>query len=271
VTVSFYWIYDVPSWLLCLILVAGFAGGAAGGLLATRGLVRRLFGPAPGANEVVSYYVGAFGVFYGLTLGLIAVATWQNFADLDRLVAEEAATLQVLDRSVTWYPPPVRGELRRRLLDYAEFVIRDEWPAQRRGIVPEAAQARLAAVEGSLVAFEPATAGQQVVHAETLRAYARYLELRRERRYGAAATGLPAVVWYVLLVGAVLSVALPCLFVLPRVGGHLVLTVVLAGFVGLLIFLIADMDRPYRGDFSVGPDAFEAVRQQMLAAPAGAP
>ena len=268
---SFYWIYDVPNWLLGLLLVALFGGGAAGGLLATRGPVRRLFGPPPGANDVVSYYLGAFGVFYGLTLGLIAVASWQNFADLDRLVAEEAAVLRVLDRSAGWYPPPVRGELRQRLLDYAGFVIDEEWPAQRQGRMLEAAQAQLTALEGPLVAFEPATAGQQAAHAETLRTYTHYLELRRERVFGAEATGLPAVVWYVLLAGAAASLALTFLFVLPDARGHLLLTVVLAGFVGLLIFRIAAMDRPYRGEVSVGPEAFEAVRQRLRAEVTAAP
>jgi hypothetical protein len=79
------------------------------------------------------------------------------------------------------------------------------------------------------------------------------------------------VVWYVLLVGAAASIALTFLFVLQNAGGHLLLTSVLAGFLGLLIFLVAAMDRPYRGEISVGPDAFEAVRQQMLAGAAGAP
>ena len=94
----------------------------------------------------------------------------------------------MLDRSAGWYPPPARGVLRGRLLEYAGFVIDEEWPAQRRGEALEAAQARLTAIEGPLVAFEPATAGQQAVHAEALRAYARYLELRRQRAFGATAT-----------------------------------------------------------------------------------
>jgi hypothetical protein len=79
------------------------------------------------------------------------------------------------------------------------------------------------------------------------------------------------VVWYVLLVGAAASIALTFLFVLPDARGHLVLTTVLAGFLGLLIFLVAAMDRPYRGEISVGPEAFEAVRQQMRAGAGGTP
>jgi hypothetical protein len=135
--VSFFWIYDMPNWLLGLLTVLLFAGLAAAGLVASRPLVRRAFGPPPGHNDVVSYYLGAFGVFYGLTIGLIAVATWQNYADLEGLVHREAAALRVLDRGAAWYPEPAGGELPRRLLAYATFVIEREWPAQARGQAPE--------------------------------------------------------------------------------------------------------------------------------------
>jgi hypothetical protein len=264
------WIHDVPNWLLGLLMVATFGGGAALGLLATRGSVRRLYGPPPGHNEVVSYYLGAFGVFYGLALGLIAVATWQNFVDLGSLVAEEAAALRVLDANVTRYPPPVRGALHQRLLEYTDFVIREEWPAQRRGVALDAGQERLTAFGDALETWEPATAGQEALHEETLRAYDRYLDLHRRRLFRLG-EGLPAVVWVVLLVGAVVSVALTGLFSLESLPGHVVLTVLLAGFLGLVIFLIVAMDHPYRGEFSVGPDDFVAVRRHMLARGAPAP
>jgi hypothetical protein len=114
----------------------------------------------------------------------------------------------------------------------------------------------------SLTAFEPATEGQKALHAETLRAYSRYVELRRERLFRVA-TGLPAVVWYVLLIGAALNILLTYLFSMERMGALVLLTLALSVFVALLIFLIAAMDHPFRGDFSVGPDAFRAVRQQM--------
>jgi hypothetical protein len=37
----------------------------------------------------------------------------------------------------------------------------------------------------------------------------------------------------------------------------------MASLLGLLLFLIVTMDHPYRGTFSVGPDAFEIVRDQL--------
>jgi len=45
---------------------------------------------------------------------------------------------------------------------------------------------------------------------------------------------------------------------------HLLMAGLLALFVGLVIFVTADMDHPYRGSISVGPGAFERVLQQTI-------
>ena len=88
------------------------------------------------------------------------------------------------------------------------------------------------------------------------------MELRRERLFSVS-TGMPEVVWWVLLLGAALNILLTYLFAVERLGVHLLLTLALTAFIALLVFLIAAMDHPFRGEFSVGPDAFRALRQQM--------
>jgi hypothetical protein len=239
-------------------------GGAVIGLLATRGLARRLFGPPPGHNDIVSYYMGAFGVFYGLTLGLIAVATWQNYTEVNNLVAEEAAALRVVHANASGYPRAVWLELNKGLLDYIDWVINDEWPAQQQGIRLGTSQQELYAIRRPLMAFDPETEGEKALHEETLQTYDRYLELRGTRisRGGA---GVPSMVWVVLVVGAVLSIVITYCFSMESLWGHVVLTAVLSGFLGLLIFLILMMDYPFRGEFAVGPDAFVLARQRMQA------
>jgi hypothetical protein len=260
---SFFWIYDLPNWVLALLTLLVFCGLSTAGLLASRAPVRRFFGPPPGHNDVVSYYLGAFGVFYGLTIGLIAVATWQNLGDRENLVQQEASALRVLDQGVAWYPEPARSELHRRLLAHVTVVIEQEWPAQARGEVPEEGSRPIDEVGGVLTAFEPTTAGQQALHAEALRAYSEYVHQRRNRLF-TVTEGLPAAVWWVLLIGAALNIGLTYLFSVERLGAHVVLTLALSALVALLIFLIAAMDHPFRGEFSVAPDPFVVVRQQML-------
>src|SRR5256885_1878582 len=71
---SMYWIYDFPNWLLGVGMVAFFVGLSLFGLWTTRHLVRRLLDASPAHNDVVSWVFAGIGVFYGLALGLIAVA-----------------------------------------------------------------------------------------------------------------------------------------------------------------------------------------------------
>jgi hypothetical protein len=47
---------------------------------------------------------------------------------------------------------------------------------------------------------------------------------------------------------------------------HIMLTALLSGFMGLVLYLIAAMDHPFRGQISVGPDAFEEVYDTVMAA-----
>jgi len=259
-----YWVYDLPGWLLCLLMVILCVGGAVLGLLATRAPARRLFGPPPGQNDTVSYYMEAFGVFYGLTLGLIAVATWQNYTEVEKLVAQEAAALRVVHANASWYPRPVWGELNQGLLDYTDFVIEEEWPAQHQGIRLGTGQERLLAFRRPLMAFDPADEGQKALHQETLQSYDRYVELRGTRLTHVGA-GVPSLVWLVLIVGAVLSIVITYCFSMQTFWGHIVLTALLSGFLSLLIFLIVMMDYPFRGEFAVGPGAFELARERMQA------
>ena len=45
---------------------------------------------------------------------------------------------------------------------------------------------------------------------------------------------------------------------------HLWMTVMFSGVLGLLIFLLAAMDNPFRGQISVSPEAFEMVYEQLM-------
>lgn len=266
---TLYWIYDLPSWQLGILIVLGVVVGSLLGLALTRRPVAALVGPPPGINDLVSYFLSAYGVLYGLALGLIAVASWQNFSDIERMVVREASILGALYRDVSSYPEPERSVLQSALRDYTTYTIERAWPEQQRGRVPAEGVVRVTAFQQRLTAFEPRTAGQQVLHAATLRQFNGLVEARRERLQSVT-TGLPATVWWVLVIGALGNIAMTYLFNVPSGLGHSVLVALLAGYIGLLIFLIAAMDNPFRGDFSISPDAFELIRAQLMA-PAAVP
>ena len=80
---------------------------------------------------------------------------------------------------------------------------------------------------------------------------------QRRLRLQAVSTGLPAALWAVVLVGAVINGLLTYLFWVENLWLHAALVALLAIFIALLVFLTAAMDNPFRGEFSVSSDAFQ--------------
>lgn len=258
-----YWIYDYPNWQLGIAIVALFVIFSLLGLVVSRPLVRWLLGASPVHNDIVSFVFAGIGVFYGLALGLIAVATWEDFTDVDGLVGKEAAALAGLYRDLDGYPQPLRGEIEGLLRDYTRHIIEKDWPAHRRGVVEQVGSELLDVLDDKIMAFEPSREREKIVQADIIRSLDSVVELRN-LRLQAVSTGLPASLWAVVLIGAFLNIALTYLFWVENRALHALLVAMLATFIGLLIFLTAAMDNPFRGDFSVSPDAYQIALDTVM-------
>jgi hypothetical protein len=263
------WIYDIHNaWLLVLVSIA-FVGFSGAGTLLMRARLLGFIRDHGGVNELIGSVLMCYGVFYCLLLGLIAVAAYQNYAAIDRTISQEAAQLTALYRDVTNYPAPERNELQEMLRDYARYVIEEAWPIQKQGLIDPGSGQRLGDFLAKLASFEPKTKGQEILHAETLRVFNSLSALRR-RRVFSVASGIPTVMWYVVIVGAVLNILIVCILDM-KVMTRVFLGSSLAIFIGLVIYLIAAMDHPYRGEIRLGPDAFQEVYQNLMKGKLGVP
>ena len=52
-------------------------------------------------------------VFYGLALALIAVNVFETYADVSKIISQEATSLAMLYRDVSTYPEPIRSQLQK--------------------------------------------------------------------------------------------------------------------------------------------------------------
>lgn len=259
---NFYWIYDLPSWLLASTVMGAFVAFDLIGLLSFRKLIVTRLVPLA-QNELVSYYLSAAISLYGITLGLIAVGTWETFSDADKIVSEEAASIAALYRDVSYYPEPHRTQLTSQLKHYNRAVIDVSWPEQKTGKVPEGDTHIISEFQRTLYTFVAKSQNESVIHAEAMRQFNRVVEFRRVRLQGVA-SGLPAILWFVILFGAAVSIGTTWFFQTDRFRVQLVMSVMLSALLGSLVFLIASLDNPYRGELSVGPDAFELVYRSLM-------
>jgi hypothetical protein len=260
-TPDLFWLYEIPSRNLALFVTSVFVGFYWLGAIFLRPILRQFVKHTAGCNDIVGYVLSCFCVFYGLLLGLIAVTAYQNVSDAGANVTREAAALSALYEDVSRYPEPYGQNLRWLLRDYTRYAIKYAWPLQRRGIIPEEGTIRAEAFHDRLLDFQPKTPSEEIIHAEALRQLNHFLECRRMRLYSVK-SGLPGSMWYVMILGAILNLAICWLFDM-RFITQLVLGGILAAYLGTMMYLIIDMNQPFRGDVSISPEAFEVLYKRM--------
>jgi hypothetical protein len=255
--------FDVSLWiagpaiilLLCLFVVVGLW------------VVRRRVLPRLRVHSEDSEFSGAMlqsvMVFYGLAVALIAVSVWQTYSDTSKIVSEEATALAALYRDVSSYPETVRPQLQNELRGYTDHVIKEAWPLQQQGKVPAGGVEFMNRFQTFLVSFEPTNEGQKLLHAETLRAYNEVIKARR-LRLDAVSTGLPTVMWAVIVIGAFIGLGASFFFRVedPRLQG--IQALLLAVFIGMVIFMIVALDRPFRGDLGIRSDPYQLIYNQVM-------
>src|SRR5215469_11384774 len=154
--------------------------------------------------------------------------------------------------------------MRNDLRGYTRQVIEVAWPLQRRGIVANHSVGTLRDFQQHLMSFEPVSERQKILAAE---AYSACNELTQSRqaRLNTVTEEMPGPLWILVIVGAVVCVAVSWCFHTVSFSMHFWMTVLFSALLGLMIYLIAALDNPYRGKISVGPEPLERVYQQVMA------
>ncbi|MGB7924599.1 MAG: hypothetical protein WCF57_15265 [Pyrinomonadaceae bacterium] len=259
------WLYDMSPLRAALIMMAFIEVVSLAGLF----LVRRFINPrlrySEGVNDGISGTVQAIGVFYGITVGLIAVGVWNTHSNASDLVSHEAAAISALHRDVGGYPLPLRDELRAKLREYTVFVIEQAWPEQKKGSgqILDGGTRILDGFQAKLYAFEPSTQGQAALHREALSGYNKLLEYRR-LRIDAVGSGLSAVMWAVIWVGAVISIGVAYFYQIEDPKLHAILVALMAGFLAMVLFMIIINDKPFYGYVSISPDPYQLILERVI-------
>ena len=257
----FYWFYDIPVLSLVGLFVLIFVSLCSLGIMLISPIIAPWFQDKADLNEVLGDYLQYFGVIYGLLLGLLAVATYQNHTDVEKAVASEASSLAALYRDISAYPEPDRSELKALIKEYTRSTIEDAWPLQRKGIDPWKVN-RAAPLHARLATVEPQTEGHKALHNAALRQFNDFFEARRLRLFYVT-SGIPPIMWYTVAVGALINMVLIWMFKL-RLRTHLMLGGLISFFTGTMICLIILLDNPYRGEVGVSPYAFDLIYGQMM-------
>jgi len=255
------WFYEAPDSIALPLFVVLFVAGSCAIVIAMRPLIRRIATTPAEWDRVLGYVVGTFGVFFGILLGLIAVSVYNDYTTAHSSALDETSRLGALYRGTTSLPSPLDTRLHEELQTYARTVIEEDWPAQRRGEVDVPSTRVVDEIEVRLAEFDPQDLREQAQLSQLLSTFDSFVESRRAR-IDAVTLQLPDLFWLVLWVGAFINALLIGCIDVKSLRLHLLMAGLLALFIGLVMFVTADMDHPYIGSISVDPGDFSRLLHQ---------
>jgi hypothetical protein len=234
--------------LQALLIVSGSTLLAVAGLLAVARFVPDEVRASD--HDAKSAFLSMAGVSYAILLAFVVVAVWSDFTDAAKTSEEEVTRLADLMRDTGPFPAAARVPMRRSVLAYADAVVRLEWRSMADGEADPVAVRRYEEIWAQWYRYSPRGATPTTFYSESV---ARLNDLgvdRRERLITSRAS-VPAVMWALLLIGFVISIAFTYQFKMERLSIHLLSVAATAALTGFVLFLIFALQHPFAGDVAI--------------------
>lgn len=249
------------------IVIAVLAGTLVVSLtvvLAVAGLfvVRRLV-PLPlreSHNAATGILFGALYVMYGVMVGFAVFLVANQYDVAQKTVESEAGNVEEIYRLAGGLPQPERHEIRNLTESYGRAVVEEGWPLMEQGRLSPRAEKLSNDLREKVVALDPGTAGEQAIYSQVL-TLVQQLGENRHLRLLEAREGIPFILWFVLIVGGITTVALTYLFGMKTFWLHVLTVAALAMIIALILYTIHALEFPFDGVVKVDPEAFEIVLQ----------
>ncbi|MFM9596325.1 hypothetical protein ACKI1J_04075 [Streptomyces scabiei] len=241
-------------------LVLTLAMGAACLVVLIVALVRHHAAPAdedPSETpDVIEYITMMIGVVYAIVLGLAIAGVWEARSAAQDQVQAEAQALHEISERVRVYPEDVRDRIRGDIDAYVGHVVSTEWKAMaEKGEVTERGAELFETVRHDVTDYEPRDDFEAQAYQPLLDQVAT-ADAARGSRADSTGETMPGVVWFGLIIGAVVTVGMVFALQIRRTPRELILAGLFSALIAFLLFLVWDFDAPYSRGLSATADPF---------------
>src|SRR5215469_2912224 len=258
-------VYQYPIWAVGLLLV----GAAVFGAVLLELCARRLL-PIElrqRHNDVAAAIFSIIGVTYAVLLAFVAMLAWEGFNRAKAASYAEAARIGDVYNLSIGFSDAAKLSIQTQILGYARHVVAVEWPEQAEGHIVDRDAIYLNGLNKTAVELQPSSQADRDLLAPLRQSVERLWDARQERLL-AAESNIPAIVWFVVIVGGALTVAFGSFLGAPSLRMQLAMSAMLAASGALVLILILALSNRFRGDFRVSTAPFDQVLSRMEAATA---
>jgi len=252
--------HDAPLWVTASVLTVGAAVYSIGLMLLTRvtfGVDRLSLN-----NEVAGFKFAVVGVFYAVLLAFVVIAVWEDFRKTEEAVRDEAKAAVDLHRITFALPIEGGAEIRKHLLDYVNDVREHEWQTMAIGEPSDVVIKDLDQLSRAIFDVSPQNQQEAALYQEALRLLAVMTDNRTER-LDSSDGSMPRLLWFVLIVGGLITLGYPAFFGSTNLAAQILMTAALAELVALALLLGLAFDYPFTGEVHISAFPFDQALRQM--------
>jgi Protein of unknown function (DUF4239) len=213
-------------------------------------------------NDLIGWQLSVLGTTYAVIIGFMLYTVWINFGAADLNADAEANSLVNLYRLSAGLPPEQGSRLKELARAYGDAVVDHEWEEMGRGQAPVETRPIVRDMWSTLMASKQGSPNEITAEDHALYELSALAGYRRIRLAQNAAR-LPGVLWFVLLVGGIVTVASTCMFGAANGVLHVIQVGAFAILISLVLAAIADINRPFQGSVHVSDYTFRRIQTDM--------
>ncbi|GJF27897.1 membrane protein [Kitasatospora sp. NE20-6] len=206
--------------------------------------------------DVIEYITMMIGVVYAIVLGLAIAGVWETRSAAQDELLNEAQALHEISARAEIYPADFRARVRGDVDAYVSFVVDTEWSYMKeKGEISPRGTELLDRLRQDVASRVPQSDLEAQVYQPVMDRIAATDESRTARGQSTGPS-MPGVVWFGLIVGAVVTVGMMFALQIRRSARELVLAGTFSALIAFLLFLIWDFDDPFGRGISVTTQPF---------------
>ncbi len=209
-------------------------------------------------HEVAGFIFNAFGLVYAVLLAFVVFANWSNYDNSKKNIEKEANKLYDIFIDAQGFPDSSKKNIQGAVIDYTNKVVKYEWNTMEEGEFSDTARESFERLWEIFLSIDPNKLPNQYAYQESFKVFNELSEYRRLRIFDVNDT-TPALIWVIVIIGAIISVGYTYFFGSRNMKAQYVMTSALALTNSLILYLIYVLDHPFTGYNKIPPEAFNDI------------
>jgi hypothetical protein len=229
-------------------------------------------------NEGIENYLVILSALYGIMTAFVILDLWAQHRAAEVNTVQESNAATAIFRLGRSFPSPQREQILDATQVYVRGVIDTEWDLMLAENASKQSHSRvdqlsieyplLDRVWDPLVSAQPGTETQKSIQAQAIARYEDLLAARRTRLLDSEKRVVPYVGLLLVLGG--LFTAICMLYIgMENAWSQVLLTGMCVGFIALMLFVVHDLENPFRGSWAVGKESYSLALRRMESVRAG--